>query len=80
MKGIIKIGWKEDVMELDEALELIQKLQEAERFEEYTEYKSKEKTYHVWSEGIESVRASVEVLTDSGYRAAKLLGKHEKST
>ena len=40
MKGIIKIGWKEYVMELDEALELIQKLQEAERFEEYTEYLS----------------------------------------
>ncbi len=34
MKGIIKLGWKEYVLDLEDAMELLTKVKSAERFEE----------------------------------------------
>ena len=77
MKGIIKLVWLEYVMDLEDALEVIEKIQSAERFEEHENRKTKEVTYHVWKEGACGVRLKVDTITDNGYRAAKLLGKYE---
>lgn len=77
MKGIIKLGWQEYVMDLEDALEVLEKIQSAERFEEHENRKTKEVTYHVWKEGACGVRLKVDTITDNGYRAAKLLGKYE---
>ena len=77
MKGIIKLGGQEYVMDLEDALEVIEKIQSAERFEEHENRKTKEVTYHVWKEGACGVRLKVDTITDNGYRAAKLLGKYE---
>tara|TARA_R110002020_G_scaffold475435_2_gene710013 strand:- start:4789 stop:5028 length:240 start_codon:yes stop_codon:yes gene_type:complete len=79
MKGIIKLGWKEYVLDLEDAMELLTKVKSAERFEEYTNRKTKEVTYHVWEEGAESVRMNLDTITDQGYRVAKLLGQSKES-
>lgn len=81
-KVVISIGYREMVLELEDAVPIIHALANAERFK--TKYVASTETspsrtdYHVWTEANADESISIRVLPDHAYRAAKLRGNpHE---
>ena len=79
MKAIIKLGYKDYVLNVEDAVKIMELLENAERYE--TQYYRAEESetgesyhsHHIYDE-IEDDRA-LQLLSDKTYRIAKLAGK-----
>ena len=76
-KAIVSIGYKQYVMNLDEAFVVAQALAEAERYD--TKYHSDEKTstQHIYAQdGKETI--NIRLISDVAYQVFKLAGEPDK--
>ena len=78
MKAILNVGYKEYVVEAEEAVAFIKMLSTAERYA--SKYKARDEggtTYHIWDgEGTDTAsNNTITLLTDSQYRLYKMAGK-----
>lgn len=79
MKAIVKLGYKDYVLNVEDAVKIMELLENAERYE--TQYHRAEESetgesynsHHIYDE-IEDDRA-LQLLSDKTYRIAKLAGK-----
>jgi hypothetical protein len=79
MKAVIQLGYRDYVMEAEDALALLQVVAKAERYQQ--KYKSAElggTSYHVWSEEGRLDMGSLRLISDDHYRIAKLAGEPPK--
>lgn len=82
-KAIIRLGYKEYVLDAEKAMRLVVSLMDAELYE--TKYDRGENgktttTYHVYprTDATEQIE-TVQLMTDEFYRMAKLAGKPERN-
>ena len=79
MKAVIQLGYRDYVMEAEDALALLQVVAKAERYQQ--KYKRVElggTGYHVWSEEGRVDMGSLRLISDDHYRIAKLAGEPPK--
>lgn len=84
MKAVVSgLGYRDLVMNLEDAVALIKGMEGAERFT--TKYhraveggRDSYTTKHVWSEIDDLSRITLRLMSDDEYRAAKLLGNPEQ--
>jgi hypothetical protein len=78
MKAVIRIGYKEYVLDADKAVRIMEMLENAERYESKWHSKSESResynTYHVYQDTTDD-RVSMELITDNFYAMCKLAGK-----
>ena len=77
MKAIFKLGWREYVLEVEEAASMLEILMKAERYEKHYDRDTEIHTYHVWRD-VDSMEHELTLITEDRYRAAKLVGKYEE--
>ena len=77
-KAIVKINYKEYIMNTEDALHILDLLSKAERYETVYASATKSKTYHVYDVSIEDKIDSLEIVHEDLYRMAKLAGKPTK--
>ena len=77
-KAIVKINYKEYIMDTKDALHILDLLSKAERYETKYDHDTKTKTYHVYDVALEEKIDSLEIVHDDLYRMAKLAGKPTK--
>ena len=83
-KCVINIGYNNSfVVNTKDAVLIMDMLSKAELYEQKYHGAEGDKpsyyTYHVWeADSVESVRASISLLSDSMYRMSKLAGKPEE--
>lgn len=76
-KAIIQIAYSKYVLEAEDALKIMDVINNAERFE--AKWQSKEEggtTFHIWQDDSTKLQ-TLELIPDSLYRMAKLAGKRE---
>jgi len=78
LKAIVKINYKEYIMDTKDALHILDLLSKAERYETKYDHENKTKTYHVYDVLAEDETEHLEVIHDNLYRMAKLAGRPEK--
>ena len=78
VKAIVKINYKEYIMDTKDALHILDLINKAERYETKYDHDTKNKTYHVYDVALEDKTEHLEVIHDDLYRMAKLAGKPTK--
>jgi hypothetical protein len=78
LKAIVKINYKEYIMDTKDALHILDLLSKAERYETKYDHENKTKTYHVYDVLAEDKTEHLEVIHDDLYRMAKLAGRPTK--
>jgi hypothetical protein len=77
-KVVLSISYRELVLNLEDAVPIINALATAERFKtQYvpsTDTTSSRTDFHIWSDASSDDSISIRVLSDHAYRAAKLRG------
>ena len=76
MKAIVKIGYRNYVLDPQKALEIVGTLMEAEIYEGKYHGDSKGTTYHVFEQEGEAI--SIEMMPNNKYNLCKLAGKPEE--
>ena len=71
--AVVKIGWKEYVLPLDKAMQFLELMEEAERYE--YKYNKDGSTYHIWAEDPDEGKQSLTILSHSLYNLAKMAGQ-----
>ena len=78
-KAIIKIGWDEYVMEVDDAVALAKLLMGGERYKQNyvgANGGNSSHTYHIWQDDSKpSVTCEIRIISDALYNMAKLAGE-----
>ena len=77
MKAIIQVGYKEYAIDARKAVEIMELLEGAERYQSKYWGGGKPTTYHVYEDADESVK-NIQLLDEKLYRMAKLAGKPEE--
>ena len=85
MKAVITLGYREYVMEAEDALALLQVMAKAERYE--TKWRKEEEggtSYYIWAESEQPGDhghnvGALRLISDDHYRIAKLAGAPPKS-
>ena len=81
-KAVLRLGYKEFLIEVGDMVKVIDLLAKAERFERVYVPADKTKesyyTYHVYDQDAAGKFNSIEFMTEDMYRMAKLAGKPEK--
>lgn len=75
-KAIVRIGYKDYVMDAADALKLVEVLSNTERYESKYHPNTKNYSYHVYQDDTENV-SEIKIITDNHYRVAKAAGKSE---
>ena len=78
LKAIVRVNYKEYIMDTKDALHILDLLSKAERYETKYASATKSKTYHVYDVALEEKTEHLEVVHDDLYRMAKLAGKPNK--
>ena len=80
-KAVVRFGYKDYVMEPAQALQFAEMLNSMERYEskynQGSDNKTSNYTYHVYEEESESI-TEIKLISDHHYRVAKAAGKPEK--
>jgi len=77
-RAIVRIGYKEYIMNTADALHILDLLSKAERYEAKYDHENKSKTYHVYDVLAEDKTEHLEIIHDDLYRMAKLAGRPTK--
>jgi len=77
-RAIVRIGYKDYIMNTADALHILDLLSKAERYETTYASATKSKTYHVYDVPTEDKIDSLEIVHDDLYRMAKLAGRPTK--
>jgi hypothetical protein len=78
MKAIIKMGYKDYVMDADKALTLLGALDGAEVYESKYDHPTKTTSYFVYAQDNGDNIREMKLLPDALYKLAKLAGKPNK--
>jgi len=78
VKAIVKINYKEYIMDTKDALHILELMSKAERYEAKYDHENKNKTYHVYDIPSEDKTEHLEIIHDDLYRMAKLAGRPTK--
>lgn len=73
MKAVVKVGWKDYVMDADKAITLLGMLEGAEVFE--SKWVDKDNTYYIYPQENETSLREIRLIPDQLYKMAKLAGK-----
>jgi hypothetical protein len=73
MKAVVKVGWKDYVMDADKAITLLGMLEGAEVFE--SKWVDKTNAYYIYPQDTEVGLREVRLIPDQLYKMAKLAGK-----
>ena len=76
-KAIVSLGYKNIIVEAEQALMLIDVFSKAEFYERVYRGSGKPDTHHVY-DNIEEVGMEIKIIPDALYRMAKLAGRPEK--
>ena len=76
MKTILALDYTSYVLDVHDALKILEILEKAERYEQRYRSGTESNTHHVWSEVPTSTK-TLALLPDELYRMAKLAGKPE---
>ena len=76
MKAMIRIGYTEYVMEVEQAVKLAEVLMRAEKFRKRGW--GKEASYYVWTDAEDIVTPELTMIPDDLYNMAKLAGQPPK--
>ena len=74
-KAIIRIGYKDYIMNTQDALHILDLINKAERYETTYTPNTRNKTYHVYDTPMEDKTDNLEIVHDDLYRMAKLAGR-----
>ena len=75
MKAIVKVNYKDFVMDAEKALTMLSLLEEAEVYE--SKWDGKTSAHYIYNQDSDSVR-ELRIIPDALYRMAKLAGKPNK--
>lgn len=75
MKAIVKVNYKDFVMDAEKALTMLSLLEEAEVYE--SKWDGKTSAHYIYNQDSDSVR-ELRLIPDALYRMAKLAGKQNK--
>ncbi len=75
MKAIVKVNYKDFVMDAEKALTMLSLLEEAEVYE--SKWDGKTSAHYIYNQDSDSVR-ELRLIPDALYRMAKLAGKPNK--
>lgn len=78
MKAIVKIGYKDYVMDAEKALTMLGALDGAEVFEMNYDHKNKTRSYFIYAQESEDNIREMRLMPDALYKLAKLAGKPNK--
>lgn len=78
MKAVLKIGYENYVVDVARATEIMEVLQNSERYEKHWDGVSGTNNYHIWDEQEEVDTVNLELIPDKLYRMAKLAGAPAK--
>lgn len=78
-KAIVTIGYKDYVMDVEDAVTILGLLEKAERYETQYQKNSSNYTHHVYEQELTDNVKDLKIITDKAYRFAKLAGRPEKS-
>ena len=78
-KATLRVGYTDYVMDLSDAVAVMEALGKAENYKTLINYDARPSTtsYHIWSQEVDSHhdRVSLQLLPDEVYRVAKIAGK-----
>jgi|TARA_R110000744_G_scaffold5084_1_gene17887 hypothetical protein len=74
MKAVLKIGYTDYVVDVARATEIMDLIQNSERYEKHWDGTSGTNNYHIWNEQKEVDTTNLELIPDKLYQMAKLAG------
>jgi hypothetical protein len=76
-KAILRIGYTDYVMDMADAVVVMEAFGKAEAFKSVSDYKSTPSTtsYHIWAPDPNHDQMTLQLLHDTTYKIAKLAGK-----
>ena len=76
-KCVISLGFKNYIVDTEQAIALGEMLSKAEMFEQKYQGSGMKDTFHVWEQDGEESKFTITILPDSIYRIGKLAGRHK---
>jgi len=76
-KAIVRVGYSEYVMNMADAVTIMEIMSKAENYKVARNYDTTPNTtsYHVWDQEVDHDQMNIQLLPDAVYRVAKLAGK-----
>lgn len=83
VKAVISMGYNEYILDLQDAMAVLELLDKAERYKSKYHSKTDDRasftSYHVYSQEDEAALRNITILSSDAYRKAKLLGRPDEN-